>query len=84
MLDSISDDALDLLVGDGGLRGNGVDGATALDELEESSRSRHGGTVLCADWVRDRGRSWDDVCERANALRGQSRWSDSFICGGYR
>ena len=42
MLDRLSDDLLDLLVGDGGLGGEGVDGAAALDGLEEGSGARVG------------------------------------------
>ena len=46
VLDRLGDDLLDLLVGDGGLGGKGVDGAAALDGLEEGSGARHGGAVL--------------------------------------
>ena len=46
VLDSLSDDRLDLLIGNRGLRGDGVDGATALDSLEERSRARHCGAGL--------------------------------------
>ena len=46
VLDRLGDDLLDLLVGDGRLGGERVDGAAVPDELEESSGARHGGAGL--------------------------------------
>ena len=46
VLDRLGDDLLDLLVGDGRLGGERVNGAAVPDELEESSRARHGGAGL--------------------------------------
>ena len=41
MLHGVRDDLLNLLVGDGGLRGDGVDGAAANHGLEERRGGRH-------------------------------------------
>lgn len=41
VLDGGRDDLLNLLVGDGGVRADGVDGAACLDGLQKSSRARH-------------------------------------------
>ena len=78
MLDSLGDDLLDLLIGNRGLRGDGVDGATALDSLEERSRARHCGAGLsrrgCGTRVRE------ELRERWKMVSGeQDRRTGEFI-----
>lgn len=69
VLDGLSDDLLDLLVRDRGLGGEGVDGAAALDGLEEGGRAGHGGAVLGGGEAR--GEELVCVCGRGEAAVGE-------------